>query len=217
VDSRNITNIVQLSQGYAMVTLDRTDPATNVTGEVSFVYQAVGIDEEGRLYTEGTYPLKAFDTSRFGSEREVWDAVRDDPSMVILDGSAGEAVGNFGISMGGSGFTGTKVGDTVRLTAPGGNISTVTVVGITEQSTFSAVFMNRGYVSDALRVNGTNLFLIKLARTPTPTDRPPDSEPVLGERDVHHLDEDHALEAVSQIDGMFNLIKAFLALGLSSG
>jgi putative ABC transport system permease protein len=218
VDSRNITNIVQLSQGYAMVTLDRTDPATNVTGEVSFVYQAAGIDEEGRLYTEGTYPLKAFDTSRFGSEREVWDAVRDDPSMVILDGSAGEAVGNFGISMGGSGFTGTKVGDTVRLTAPGGNISTVTVVGITEQSTFSAVFMNRGYVSDALRVNGTNLFLIKLAEDADADRQATLIQNQFWESGMYTISmKTMALEAVSQIDGMFNLIKAFLALGLIIG
>jgi len=218
VDRENISSVVQLNQGFATVTLDRTDPATNVTGEVSFGYQVVGIDEGGRLYTEGTYPLKAFDTSRFGSEREVWDAVKDDPSMVILDGSAGEVMGNFGVYMGSSGFTGTMVGDSLRLTDLDGNISTVTVVGITEQSSFSAVFMNRGYVSDALKANGTNLFLIKLAEDADADRQATLIQNQFWENGMYTISmKTMALQAVSQIDGMFNLIKAFLALGLIIG
>lgn len=218
VGTDNVTSIVQLTQGIAMITLNRTDPATNLTGEVSFRYQVVGIDDEGRLYTEGSYPLKAYDTSRFGSEKEAWDAVKADPSMVILDGSAGEATGNFGVSMGGSGFTGTKVGDTLQMTDASGRNSTVTVVGITEQSTFSGVFMSRGYVNEALGVNGTNLFLIKLAGNADPDKQATLIQNEFWETGMRTVSlKTIAKEAVSQIDGMFNLIKAFLALGLVIG
>lgn len=218
VDSGNVTSIVQLSQGVAVMTLDRTDPATNITGEVSFRYQVVGIDEAGRLYTEGTYPLKAYDTTRFGSEEEAWNAARTDPSLVILDGSAGKAVGNFGISMGSSGFTGTMVGDTVQMTDASGRNSTVTVIGITEQSAFSGVFMNSQYVRDDLGVNGTNLFLVKLAENADADKQATLIQNEFWESGMYTISmKTMAQNAVSQINGMFNLIKAFLALGLIIG
>jgi putative ABC transport system permease protein len=218
VDTDNVTSIVQLSMGNAMITLNRTDPVTNVTGEVNFLYQVVGIDDAGRLYTEGHYPLKEWNTSTYGSEEEVWSAAKDDPSLVILDGSAGEAVGNFGISMGNSGFTGSAVGDTFQLTDASGDNSTVTVIGITEQSTFSGVFMNSGYVSNELGVNGTNLFLIKLAEGTDADKQATLIQNEFWQSGVYTISmKTMAQQAVSQIDGMFNLIKAFLALGLIIG
>jgi putative ABC transport system permease protein len=218
VDSENITSIVQLSQGHALLTLNRTDPVTNETGEVTFQYQVVGIDEEGRFYTEGTYPLKEWDTARFGSEQEVWNAARTDPSLVILDGTAGEAAGAFGISMGSSGLAGTGVGDTIQLTDMSGKNSSVTVIGITEQSTFSGVFMNSGYVNSDLQVNGTNLFLIKLAEGVDADRQATLIQNEFWETGMYTISlKTVAQNAVSQIDGMFNLIKAFLALGLIIG
>ena len=218
VDGHNITSIVQLNQAYAPITLNRTDPATNTTSEVTFRYQVVGIDSSGRLYTEGTYPLKEWDTARFGSEEAVWNAARTDPSLVILDGSAGEATGNFGISMGSSDFTGTKVGDTFQVTGTDGRNSTVTVIGITEQSAFSGVFMNAEYVSNDLGANGTNLFLIKLAQNADTDKQATLIQNEFWETGMYTISmKSMAQQAVSQIDGMFNLIKAFLALGLIIG
>ncbi|MBI0584104.1 MAG: FtsX-like permease family protein [Methanomassiliicoccus sp.] len=216
VDGSNVTNVVQLSHGGALVTLNRTDPTTNIVGQVQFTYGVIGIDQ--RLYTEGHYPLKDWNRTLYGDENEVWEAARDDPSLVILDGTAGESTGQFGMSMGSSGFAGTMVGETVQLTTPTGANSTVTVIGITKQSSFSGMFMNNEYVNDDLGVNGTNLFLIKLAE-----DVDADRQATLIQNQFWEVGmftismKALAQQAVSQIDGIFNLIKAFLALGLIIG
>ncbi|MDW5563639.1 MAG: FtsX-like permease family protein [Methanomassiliicoccus sp.] len=218
VDRVNVTSIIQLSQADALVTMNRTDPATNLTAEATFRYDAIGIDPDGRLYTEGNYPLKQWNTTRFASETDVWNAARSDPSLVILDGTAGEGNGEFGISMGSSEISDAKVGDTLQLTDLSGNNSTVTVIGVTKQSTFHGVFMNSGYVNDDLGVNGTNLFLIKLAGNVDADRQATLIQNEFWEAGVYTIPmKTVAHQAVSQIDGMFNLIKAFLALGLIIG
>ncbi len=218
VDARNVTSIIQLSQGSALVTMNRTDPRTGLTEQVSFRYMAVGIDDMGRFYTEGTYPLKEWDSSRFSSEREVWDAARNNASVVVLDGSAGEPAGGFGLSMGSSGFTGIKIGDDVQMTDVHGSNITMTVIGITEQSAFSGMFMSAENVRSRLGIAGTNLFLVKLADGADPDKQATLIQNQFWETGMSTISlRTMAQSAVSQIDGMFNLIKAFLALGLIIG
>jgi putative ABC transport system permease protein len=216
VDADNVTDMVQLSMGGALVTLNRTDPATNQSQQVSFSYGVIGIEEQ--FYTVGNYPLKDWDRSRFSNEREVWSAAGADPSLVILDGSAGESTEQMGMAIGESQFAGTMVGDAFQVTTPIGNTSMVTVIGITDQSAFPGIFTNREYVNEDLGVNGTNLFFIRLA------------DGVDAERQATLIQNQFwevgmltvalselAEQAVSQMNGILNLIKAFLALGLIIG
>ena len=99
----------------------------------------------------------------------------------------------------------------------GGN-TTVTVIGIMKQSAFNGVFIKSDYVRNNLEVNGTNLFLIKLAG-----DADADKQATLIQNQFWQYGvstiamKTLAKQVVSQIDGIFNLIKAFLALGLIIG
>ncbi len=212
VEEGNVTSIVQLSMARPLVAAVGTQD--NITAD-AFGYSVIGVEE--RLYTEGHYPLREWDPT-YGTEREVWDAVRDDPSLAIVDGSAGQNQSRFGMGFGSSDLAGTAVGDDLRITDPQGTNATVRVVGIMKQSTFSGVFMQQRYVNEELEVNGTNLFLIKLA-----AGADADRQAVLLQNQFWEYGvstvplKSLARDVVSQIDGIFNLIKAFLALGLIIG
>lgn len=216
VDEANITNIVQLSMALPRVTIERTDPLTNATAEVDLFYSVIGMNEP--LYTVGNYPLKEWDHDRYPSELEVWRAVSTDPSLAIVDGSAGEVESQYGMGFGSRNLAGVKVGDPVRIADGSGQNVTVTVAGIMKQSSFNGIFMDQDYVREDLGVEGTNLFLIKLA-----ADGDADKQAVLLQNQFWQYGvttvplKSLAQQVVSQIDGIFNLIKAFLALGLIIG
>ncbi len=216
VDKANVTNIVQLSMALPKVTIERTDPLTNTTADVDLFYSVIGMNE--RLYTEGYYPLKEWDHARYGSELEVWTAVRTDPSLAIVDGSAGEVESQYGMGFGSRNLAGVMVGDPVRITDGLGQNVTVTVVGVMKQSSFNGIFMDQSYVREDLGVEGTNLFLIKLA-----ANGDADKQATLLQNQFWQYGmstiplKSLAQQVVSQMDGIFNLIKAFLALGLIIG
>ena len=216
VDKANISTMVQLSTGVTQVTMNRTDAATGLTKEVQFRYMATGI--ETSLYTVGNYPLKEWNTTLYPTETDVWNAAQADSSLVVMDGTAGGSSGGFGMSFGNAQFTGTKVGDSFVLTDHQGANMTVTVIGIMRQSAFNGVFMKSDYVRNNLDVNGTNLFLIKLVG-----DADADKQATLIQNQFVTYGvttipmKTLAKQVVSQIDGIFNLIKAFLALGLIIG
>ena len=216
VEDDNVTDMVQLSMGGALMTLNRTDPVTNSTQPISFSYGVIGIEE--RFYTVGTYPLKDWNHNRYSSENEVWSAAGSDPSLVILDGTAGETTEQMGMAIGESQFAGTMVGDTFQVTTPLGNTSTVTVIGITDQSAFTGVFTNSQFVNEDLGVNGTNLFFIRLADGVDAEVQATLIQNQFWEVGMFTIALSAVAEqAVSQMNGILNLIQAFLALGLIIG
>jgi len=216
VDKANVTNIVQLSMALPRVTIERVDPVTNTSDELDLFYSVIGVNE--RLYTEGHYPLKEWDHDRYASEAEVWNAVLTDPSLAIVDGSAGEVESQYGMGFGSRNLAGVRVNDAVEMTDGSGQNVTVTVVGIMKQSSFNGIFMDQRFVREELGVEGTNLFLIQLA-----ADADAEKQAVLLQNQFWQYGvstiplKSLAQQVVSQIDGIFNLIKAFLALGLIIG
>ena len=213
VKKENVTSIVALSQTIIRVSRDGTDPNTHQPYR-PFHYQAVGVNTD--LYTKGHYPLTAWNTSAYSNEEAVWQAVQSDSSKVIVDGTASAAGG--GVMFGMTGLAGVKVGDSIILSDLMGNNRTVNVVGIMKQNSFQGVFVNNDYVRQDLHVGGTNLFLIKLA-----LDLDADKQALLLENQFWNYGtstipmKSLAQDIVNQINSMFNLFTAFLAMGLIIG
>ena len=115
-------------------------------------------------------------------------------------------------------FSGIALGDQVNVSGRMGGNHTLTVIGFMEQSSFSGAFMNQGLVESFTGMNGTNLFMIKLA-----DGMDCEKQAVLLENQfwAQRLStipiSAMAQDAVAQINGMFDLVKAFLAMGLIIG
>jgi len=139
--------------------------------------------------------------------------------LVVLDGSARLAdLSGTGMSINVGPFSGVALGDRVNATGMQGENRTFTVIGFMEQSAFSGAFMSQEAVEGLTGMNGTNLFMIKL------------TDGVDGEKESILLQNQFwqyrlttipisalAQDAVAQINGIFDLIKAFLAMGLIIG
>jgi putative ABC transport system permease protein len=212
VEKSNISDVVQLSIGRVMVSL--TDSNGTDRG-APFGYNVIGANTS--LYAEGNFPLADWNTNLYSTQLDAWNAVRDNSSLAIVDGSA-NANSQSSINVGISALTGVKVGDRLSLEDRFDKNQTVTVVGIMKAQAINAVFVSPQYVRSDLQINGSNLFLIKLS---------PGLDAVRQGTLIQSQFWQYGLSAipiisvaqseVSQINGILGLIEAFLALGLIIG
>lgn len=216
VDPANITDIVQLTMGGPTFTI----PLSITPSEEEprqFGYNAIGVVPA--LYERGNYPLADWNRTLYPTEKDVWLAVQNDPTLVILDGSAlPNDLDGTGMSINAGLFQGVAIGDRVNMTGRMGDDHSLTIIGFMEQSSFSGAYMNRELVAEASGMNGTNLFMIKLVDG---ADGEKQSLLLQNQFWAQRLTtipiSSMAQDAVAQINGIFDLIKAFLAMGLIIG
>ncbi len=152
VEKSNISDVVQLSIGRVMVSL--TDSNGTDRG-APFGYNVIGANTS--LYAEGNFPLADWNTNLYSTQLDAWNAVRDNSSLAIVDGSA-NANSQSSINVGISALTGVKVGDRPSLEDRFDKNQTVTVVGIMKAQAINAVFVSPQYVRSDLQINGSDLF-----------------------------------------------------------
>ncbi|HNU36591.1 MAG TPA: hypothetical protein PKJ15_08325, partial [Methanomassiliicoccales archaeon] len=90
LDGGNVSNLLAMATIEVRVN-DTVDIGDGNQRPIEFSILALGVNE--RFYTEGYYPLAEWDTSRFSSEREVWEGVMSNGSLVIIDGGLAGAMG----------------------------------------------------------------------------------------------------------------------------
>ena len=216
VDPASIEDIVQLTMGGPTFAV-HPSMAPGMEGPREFGYNAIGVTPP--LYERGHYPLADWNRTLYPTEGDVWRAVQNDPSLVILDGSARpDDLSSTGVSINVGPFSGIALGDQVSVSGRNGGNHTLTVIGFMEQSSFGGAFMNQELVESFTGMNGTNLFMVKLA-----DGNDCERQAVLLENQfwAQRLStipiSAMAQDAVAQINGMFDLVKAFLAMGLIIG
>ncbi|NLI73937.1 MAG: FtsX-like permease family protein [Euryarchaeota archaeon] len=215
IDSTNIEDIIQLTMGYSTFTFSPLTDNDEASKEV--YYNAIGI--ESSLYERGHYPLANWNHTKYSNEKDVWLAVQQDPTLVILDGSANSnEMSGTGISINVGPFHGVAIGDQIIMNNSTGGSHALTVAAFMEQSAFSGAYMSKELVKSSTEADGSNLFMIKLVDD---TDVEKYSvllqNRFLPQQLITIPISAIAKEAVSQVNGIFDLIKAFLAMGLIIG
>jgi putative ABC transport system permease protein len=216
--SENVTNVIPLVNSVPSFIKGNIPGLDQNATYDTFRYNTIGVNS--RFYTEGDYPLKEWNTSLYASSLAAWQAVQADPSLCVIDGSGSNQL-QYGMGEVSS-ITGLKVGDQITMVISNGGAEpttkVLTVVGIMKQSFFSGVFVNEDLVKNELMSPYPTIFLVKIAPG-VDVDR----QAILLEKDFLKYNmntismSSMAKEATSQIDGMFNLLKAFLAMGLIIG
>ncbi len=212
VEKANISSMVQLSIGQASVTVLNSN-GTNKGA--AFGYDVIGAVTS--LYSEGNFPLTSWNTTLYPTQEDAWNAVRDNMSLAMVDGSASTTSSGY-VNIGSSDLRGVSVGDHLNLEDQNDRNQTVTVVGILRAQAINAVFVDNNYVRNDLQVNGTNLFLIKLGGGLDAARQATLVQSQFWQYGVSAIPiSSVAQAAVDQINGILNLIEAFLALGLVIG
>jgi putative ABC transport system permease protein len=211
LQKENITDVISL---YYIEPWFVKGVADDANPQEQFRYGMIGFDH--RFFTEGDYPLKERNQTLYATDEDAWNAVLADDSLCIIDGS-GTAQMSFDMAQASS-LSGLGVGDQLTVQTTAGANKTMTIVGITKQSAFGGVFVANGTVQNEMMVQYPDLFMLKVA---------PGADV---DRQAINLEKDYlangmttismaaiAKDATAQIDGVFNLLKAFLAMGLIIG
>ncbi|MEM0449879.1 MAG: FtsX-like permease family protein [Methanomassiliicoccales archaeon] len=218
LQAKNVSALVALPSSIITLNYSYLEPSTQTLTFKERRYQLIGFNED--LYTLGNYPLSDYDKKNFSNELQVWQAVRNNRSLVIFDGSLRPQSGISG------GFgppnaeqePGIKIGERVMLLDPLGTPHVVTVAGFMKQSSFRGAFMSEEVVRSEFFAVGYSIMLLRfqdgldigkqaalLEKSFIPNG--------LQTIDVKAL----AREITGLINSVFTLFEAFLAMGLIVG
>ena len=186
--------------------------------------QVIGVNEETRrnlvglsdeMLSEGYFSLSER-AEEYASDLEAWDAVREDPDLVILDGTVTAPTGG-GVAFG---TWYASVGDTVTMTFANGTTADVTVIGIMDQMLVSGAFTSKEFVQVRTDSSSENLFYID---TVGGTDVADDDvrkalEDALAEFGLTAIVvRDTVEEVMSMSSSIMQLMEIFLGIGLVVG
>jgi putative ABC transport system permease protein len=155
------------------------------------------------------------------TDRDVWMEVKQNPDLIILDGtfSPDLQMGGGGPDDGNHDFTSpsdiVKVGENVTFRGPNGETVTKTVAGILKQFFINGVFMGKEGAARSFNVTFPAIYMFDLVDDDKADDIAKDIERELG------LDTVVLTTLVKEITDMmeqfFNLFSAFMGLGLVVG
>lgn len=130
------TDAIQRVETASMATVSMSVQGTNESATRQLIGFSDGMLEEGRFSL-------AHRAEEYSSDEEAWNAVLDDPSLTIMDGSVVASM--FAMTAGG---WYVSVGDVVEVVSGDGSSVNVTVIGIMDQILISGAFTSKGFVQE---------------------------------------------------------------------
>jgi len=204
----NVTDLVAINRGVG--TLVHID----TSGDFNQPCPLYGVD--GGFYGHGKFPLNKWNRTQYPTEQDVWNAVMANSSLVITDGASRLQ----GVSSSFMGIHGpaVNIGDTITVKAYNGTTVNMTLVGIMDQYLMQGLFMSKGTLGKDFGVRGASFFLIQL-KGGLDTNK----QSIMLRKDFLG----HGLQTIAiklqikawtgQIEALFGLLNAFLAIGLIIG
>ncbi len=146
-----------------------------------------------------------------------WAAIQADPTLAIIDGSAA-AAGGFGFGMGFGGFLSAKVGTEFYYRNLTLDVQHFRIIGILYEQFTQGLFVGWDTVQANFNVNASTLFFMKVHAGVDVTAEGHDLERHFFGYQMITIDVQSLIDQILEIiTGVFNLLQAYLALGLVVG
>ncbi len=200
--------VYSITSGYTLLNTSKRDP---VADEYIIVPSAMyGFGKNFSAENRWTFNLHS---SKYRTEREVWEAVYTDSNLVILDGSF-VATDDFGPPNPAS-QVGAKIGKNITMIGVNGEPINKTVVGILDQFIFPGIFMSERTMEEDFNLTFKGIFLFDLKDA----DKGEELAKVIErEFSINTIALKTAVEQFTNImEQFFNLFTAFMSLGLIVG
>ena len=208
----NVSVMESLSTTNVMVYYLNTDKNGTVE-EKSFTYMVIGV--AANFNKLGNYPLTAWNSTIYPHEDDVWAAVQQNSSLVIMDGSKYPSSGSFGF---GSTPSSLNLGQSFTMASADGTVKNATVIGFMKQSNLNGVFISAASFNDTYHPTGTSLFLVTFT-----TGLDVDQQATLFKQEFVAFGvqtiaiKTLAKQITNTIDSFMTLFEAFLSMGLVIG
>ncbi len=168
-----------------------------------------------RDWTLPPFELQALDPA-YADAAAAWAAIQSDPRLAIIDGSA--AASGFGFGMAFGGGVSAKVGDTLYYRNLSGAVDHVQIIGIQYQRFTQGLFVGWDAVRGGFNLTGASLFYLRVTAGVDATEAGHDLERAFLPYQMITLDiRSFVNQILEVITGVFNLLQAYLALGLIVG
>lgn len=216
----NVTAAVaQTNEALGADVIDRVETATTafVTMSVRGANQTVQrmlVGFSDPMLSDGRFSL-AQRSDAYSTDEEAWNAVLDDPTLTILDGSV---VASMFMITAEAWYV--SVGDVVTVTAANGSSTDLTVIGIMDQILVSGAFTTKAFVESHATGVTENLFYVDtVAGTGIADETVLDEfENGLAEFGLNGIVvKDVIAEAMAISSSMMQLMEVFLGVGLIVG
>ena len=154
----------------------------------------------------------------YSSPQAVWRALESDPHVAVADGSV--VPGGVAMGFGGGGFFtfSATVGDTLYFGNATTQVGYVKLIGILYEQFVPGLFVGWNTVTAAYRVAAPSIFYVKVAAGADATAVAHDLERSFLAEGMVAIDINNLVSQITDvISGVFNLLEAYLALGLIVG
>jgi putative ABC transport system permease protein len=176
----------------------------------------LGVPQE---WVNATIPLEfqSLDPN-YSTPQAAWQALESNPHLAIADGSV--VPGGIGAGFGGGGFSTytAKVGDTIYYGNATTSVGYVRLIGILYEEFIPGLFVGWNTVQASYQVDAPSIFYIKVQPGADATAVAHDLERTFLAYGMVALDINNFVSQITDvISGVFNLLEAYLALGLIVG
>ncbi len=188
--------------------------ATKESEELIF-YTILGVDE--RFIEENGFYFSEY-LSEYDSEREVWYAIRDDDSLVIVDGSFGaqNAIVTTGPPQ--ASLLSLKLGDVIKIKDKNDDLVEKKVIGILDTTLIQGIFSYNVYVEREFGINASSVFLFSIKTGLDVDETAKELESAFLSNGMQTIVvETVVLNIIATLNQFFYLFDAFMALGLIIG
>ncbi len=146
-----------------------------------------------------------------------WSAIQADPELAVIDGSAAATQG-FGFGMGFGGRLSAEVGDVLYYRNLTGGVAHVRIIGVLYEQLTQGLFVGWDTVRDEFNVTAASLFFMSVRAGLDVTAAGHDIERHFVRYQMITIDVQSLIDQILEIiTGVFNLLQAYLALGLVVG
>ncbi len=158
--------------------------------------------------------------ANYSSPQAAWQALESDPHLAIADGSVVPGGFGAGAGFGGGGFfTFTaKVGDTLYYGTKSTPLGYVKLIGILYEQFIPGLFVGRDVVTSIVHFDASSIFYVKVKPGADATATAHELERTFLNDGMVVVDINNLVSQITDvISGVFNLLEAYLALGLIVG
>jgi putative ABC transport system permease protein len=187
--------------------------ATVESGETKY-YTMTGVDdsfiEENEFYFSSS-------SNEYTSERQIWYAIRNNESLVIIDGTFGPQnnVVNTGFSQSSLSL---NVGDVIKIKDKNDNIVEKKVIGILDTTLIQGIFSYNKYVEEEFNINTSSVFLFSIKTGENVDNIAKEIESSFLKNGMQTIVvETVVMNVIDTLNQFFYLFDAFMALGLIIG
>jgi putative ABC transport system permease protein len=212
LDEKGLLNKIEK---YASFTSGEVNISATKESEEPIFYTMLGVD--GRFIEENAFFFSEY-LSEYESEKEVWFAIRENSSLVIVDGSFGpqNAIVTTGPPQ--TSLFSVNLGDIIKIKNKNDVLVEKKVIGILDTTLIQGIFSYNFFVEQEFGINSSSVFLFSIKTDFVVDETAKELESAFLSNGMQTIVvETVVLNIIATLNQFFYLFDAFMALGLIIG